>query len=124
MRLFCRDTSCCPSGRDDMIDNHNGHFLKSRAAQIEQISRVPDDRREEDFLLRHIGPALRTARALAGLDYGDEKTRKTILDEKKRLTLMNDVLADLLENSGNRTRSEVPLFRGNTNSLVILGRGA
>jgi hypothetical protein len=29
-----------------------------------------------------------------------------------------------LVDSGNRTRSEAPLFRGNTNSLVILGRGA
>jgi hypothetical protein len=123
-KLICRDTSCCTNGKDDMIDNHNGHFLKSRAAQIEQISRVPDDRREADFQLKHIGPALRTARALARLDYGDEKTLKTILDEKKRLTLMNDVLADMLVDSGNRTRSEAPLFRGNTNSLVILGRGA
>jgi hypothetical protein len=123
-KLICPDTSCCTNGRDDMIDNHNGHFLKSRAVQIEQISRVPDERREEDFLLRHIGPALRTARALARLDYGDEKTTKTILDEKKRLTLMNDVFADMLVDSGNRTRSVAPLFRGNTNSLVILGRGA
>ena len=40
------------------------------------------------------------------------------------MTLMNDVLADMLVDSGNRTRSEAPLFRGNTNSLVILGRGA
>lgn len=123
-RLICRDTSCCANGKDDMIDNHNGHFLKSRAAQIEQISRVPDDRREADFQLKHIGPALRTARGLARLDYGDKKTLKTILDEKKRLTLMNDVLADMLVDSGNRTRSEAPLFRGNTNSLAILGRGA
>ena len=92
--------------------------------QIEQISRVPDDRREADFLLKHIAPALRTARALARLDYTDEKTLKTIQDEKKRLTLMNDVLADMLVDSGNRTRSEAPLFRGNTNSLAILGRGA
>lgn len=123
-KLICRDTSCCANGRDDMIDNQNGHFLKSRAAQIDQISRVPDDRREADFLLKHIGPALRTARALARLDFSDDKTLKTILDEKKRLTLMNDVLADMLVDSGNRTRSEAPLFRGNTNSLVILGRGA
>lgn len=123
-KLFCRDVSCCTNGRDDMIENRNGHFLKSRAAQIEQISRVPDDRREADFLLKQIGPALRTARALARLDYGDEKTLKTILDEKKRLTLMNDVLADMLADSVNRTRSEAPLFRGNTNSLAILGRGA
>ena len=123
-KLLCPVTSCCANGRDDMIDNRNGHFLKSRAAQIDQISRVPDDRREADFLLKHIGPALRAARALARLDYGDAKTTKTILEEKKRLTLMNDVLADMLVDSGNRTRSEAPLFRGNTNSLVILGRGA
>lgn len=123
-KVLCRDTSCCTNGGDDMIDNRNGHFLKSRAAQIEQISRVPDDRREADFLLRQIGPALRTARALARLDYGDDKTLKTIQDEKRRLTLMNDVLADLLMDSGNRSRSEAPLFRGNTNAVVILGRGA
>lgn len=123
-KLICPDTSCCANGKDDMIDNRNGHFLKSRHAQIDQMSRVPDDRREADFLLKHISPALRTARALARLDYGDEKTTKTILDEKKRLTLMNDVLADMLVDSGNRTRSEAPLFRGNTNSLMILGRGA
>jgi hypothetical protein len=123
-KLICRDTSCCANGRDDMIDNHNGHFLKSRIAQIEQISRVPDERREADFLLKHIAPAHRTARALARLDYGDEKTLKTILNEKKRLTLMNDVLADMHADSVNRTRSEAPLFRGNTNSLAILGRGA
>ena len=62
--------------------------------------------------------------ALARLDYGDDKTLKAIQDEKKRLTLMNDVLADLLMDSGNRSRSEAPLFRGNTNAVVILGRGA
>jgi hypothetical protein len=123
-KIYCRDSTCCPNGGDDMIDNNNGHFLKSRAAQIEQISRIPDDRREEDFLLRHIGPALRVARALARLDYGDEKTSKTILDEKKRLTLMNDVLTDMLVDSAHRNRSKAPLFRGNSNSLVILGRGA
>jgi hypothetical protein len=123
-KLLCPDTSCCANGKDDMIDNRNGHFLKSRAAQIEQISRVPDDRREQDFLVRHIGPALRTARALARLEFGDEKTKKTILDEKKRLTLMNDVLADMIVDAENRTRSEAPLFRGNSNSLVVLGRGA
>ena len=33
-------------------------------------------------------------------------------------------MADMLVDSVNRTRSEVPLFRGNTNSLIILGRGA
>ena len=123
-RLLCPDTSCCANGKDDMIDNRNGHFLKSRGAQIEKISRIPDDRREEDFLLRHIGPALRTARALSRLDFSDEKTKKTILDEKKRLTLMNDVLADMLVDAQNRTRSETPLFRGNSNTLAILGRGA
>jgi hypothetical protein len=67
---------------------------------------------------------LRTARALARLDYEDEKTKKTILDEKKRWTLMNDVFADMLVDAVNRTRSESPLFRGNSNNLVVLGRGA
>jgi hypothetical protein len=123
-KLLCPDTSCCSNGKEDMIGNRNGHFLKSRAAQLEQISRVPDDRREEDFLLRHIGPALRTARALARLDYGDERTTKTITDEKKRLTLMNDVLSDMLVDATNRSRSEAPLFRGNSNNIVLLGRGA
>ena len=123
-RVLCRDTSCCINAGDDMIDNRNGHFLKSRAAQIEQISRVPDERREADFLLKQIGPALRTARALSRLDYTDNKVLRIIHEEKKRLTLMNDVFADLLINSENRDRSEAPHFRGNTNAVVLLGRGA
>ncbi len=60
----------------------------------------------------------------AVFDHGDDKALKVIQNEKKRLTLMNDVFADMLVDCANRTRSNSPLFRGNSNSLAILGRGA
>lgn len=123
-RLFCRNTSCCPQGADDMIDNRNGHFLQSRAFQIDQISRVPDERKEADFLSRHLGPALRNARALARLSYEDTKALKSIQDEKKRLTLMGEVLTDMLADSATRSRTDSPHFRGGANTITLLGQGA
>lgn len=120
-KLFCRDSECCPQGKDDMIDNPKAHFLHQRAAQIRDLSRVPEMRREEHFLVHHIGPALSTSRALARLKFEDSKTLDLIQSEKKRLGLMNDVLRDLLVDSAEASRSEAPLFRGGNGNLAVLG---
>lgn len=120
-KLFCRETECCPQDRDDMIDNSKGHFLHQRSAQLQDLSRVPEARREEHFLVHHIGPALSTARSLARLKFEDSRVLDMIQSEKKRLGLMNDVLRDLLVDSGDVSRSETPIFRGGNGNLVVLG---
>jgi hypothetical protein len=120
-KLFCRDGECCPQGKDDMMDNAKGHFLHQRSAQIRDLSRVPEARREEHFLLHHIGPALTTARSLSRLKYEEPKVLEVLQAEKKRLGLMNDVLRDLLIDSREASRSENPLFRGGAGNIAVLG---
>ena len=120
-KLFCRDASCCARGKDDMIDNPKGHFLHQRSGQIHDLSRVPETRREEHFLVRHIGPALSTARSLSRLKYEDSRVLEMIRAEGKRLDLMNDVLRDLMIDSADASRSQSPIFRGGSGNITVLG---
>jgi hypothetical protein len=121
-RVICTDTNCCPSGREDMVDNYKAHFLYQRHRQIDELSRTPDARKFTHFLLNQLGPAVRGARTLSRLKITDEGVAEMIAREKKRLILMNDALGALYEDSQQTARSEAARFRGGGSGLSVLTR--
>jgi len=110
-RFGCNDTSCC-SGLDDMVENANAHFITQRSRQLHDISKVPEARRSEHFLLHHLDPAVRSARYGARLKINDENVRIAVGNAKSRLLRLRDALGDLHANAPAATRSRAPRFRG------------
>jgi hypothetical protein len=122
-RFCCADTSCCPHGAEDMIENEHAHFLTQRHRQLDDLSSVSQDRRVSHFLLRHIDPAIRSARHAATLKIADEQVLKAVCDAKSRLVRLHDALVDLDEKRGNETRSRTPSFRGSAQAInAVMGR--
>ncbi len=122
-RFGCNDTNCCHHGPEDMIENSHIHFLTQRSRQINDLARVPEARRVEHFLLRHVDPAVRSARLGAHLKIADEKVVKVVGDVKSRLVRLRDALADLQATEGTPSWSRSPAFRGGAHSIsAVLGR--
>jgi len=116
-RFGCNDANCCHHGTEDMIENAHIHFITQRSRQIEDLSRVPELRRGEHFLLRHVDPAVRSARLGNLLRIEDEKVAKAISDAKARLVRLRDALADLQAREDAASRSRTPVFRGGVPSI-------
>jgi hypothetical protein len=122
-RFCCADTSCCPHGAEDMIENRHAHFLTQRHRQLDDLSGVPEDRRASHFLLRHLDPAIRSARHAATLKIADEKVVEALGKAKSRMVRLRDALADLDEKGTVETRSRAPSFRGGAKDIsAVLGR--
>lgn len=112
-RFACADSTCCPSGIDDMVENPHAHFLTQRHRQIEALGHVPEDRRAEHFLLHSMDPALRSTRQAAKLRFADDTVQKAVADAKARLGRLRDALGALHQaDAGAATRSRSPVFRG------------
>ncbi len=122
-RFGCSDTSCCQGGSDDMIEASHAHFLTQRHRQIDDLSRVPETRRIEQFLLRYLDPAIRSARYGAKLKIADEKVMAAVNAAKVRLVRLRDALADLDGVAQPFTRAPSPTFRGGAKgfSAVLSG---
>jgi hypothetical protein len=116
-RFGCNDANCCHHGTEDMIENAHIHFITQRSRQLDDLSSVPELRREEHFLLRHVDPAVRSARLGDRLKIEDEKVAKLMTDVKSRLVRLRDALADLQAKEGAATRSRSPAFRGGARSI-------
>jgi len=122
-RFCCNDTSCCKHGQEDMIEYAHSHFITQRTRQLDDLSGVPETRRAEHFMLRHLDPAIRSMRYGAKLKIADEKVAKSVNDAKSRLVRLRDALADLVANEDNAIRSRAPVFRGQTSAIsAVLGR--
>ena len=122
-RFGCNDTTCCPHGCDDMIENAHAHFLTQRHRQLNDLSSVPEARRAEHFLLRHLDPAVRSARHAARLKIADEKVEAVIDKAKVRLVRLRDALADLHETGDANTKSRGVSFRGGSRVInAVIGR--
>jgi hypothetical protein len=122
-RFGCADTSCCQHGAEDMIENSHSHFLTQRHRQIDDLSGVPEDRRVGHFLLRHLDPAVRTARHATRLKILDEKVLMVVTQAKVRMVRLRDALADLDAKGTGETRSRAPNFRGGAKAVsAVLGR--
>lgn len=119
-KLFCRDRHCCPQGRDDMVEESKGHFLNQRSRQIRELSRIPEDRRLDHFLVHQLGGAIALARSLSRLSYEDQKIAELVVTEKKRLTRMTDTMRTIGDVKGPDTRSLSPVFRGGGSNLIVL----
>lgn len=122
-RFGCNDTKCCPHGSEDMIESGYAHFLTQRHRQLDDLSSVPEARRAEHFLLRHLDPAIRSARHAARLKISDEKVSEAVTKAKVRLVRLRDALADLHEASKGETRSRAVGFRGGAKAVsAVLGQ--
>jgi hypothetical protein len=95
-----------------MIECGHAHFLTQRHRQLDDLSGVPEVRRAEHFLLRHLDPAIRSARHAARLKIADEKVLAAVVGAKVRLVRLRDTLADLHERGTVETRSRAIGFRG------------
>lgn len=111
-RFGCNDTTCCPHGAEDMVENPHRHFVIQRSRQIKNLSEAPEARRAEHFLLHHLDPAVRSARLASRLKLGSDDIAKVIVETKKRLINLRDPLGDLHASSVSATRSSAPKFRG------------
>jgi hypothetical protein len=122
-RFGCNDTKCCPHGGEDMIESGHAHFLTQRHRQLDDLSGVPEARRAEHFLLRHLDPAIRSARHASRLKIADEQVMAAVGEAKMRLVRLRDALADLHETGETETRSRAVSFRGGTKAVsAVLGR--
>lgn len=122
-RFGCVDTSCCRNGTEDMIGNAHAHFLMQRSRQIDDLSSVPEARRVDHFLLRHLDPAVRSARAAVKFKITDEQVLKSVTEAKARLIRIRDALGDLQARGAPETRSQALNFRGGTRPIsAVLGR--
>ena len=92
-----------------------------RTRQLDDLSNVPELRRAEHFLLRHVDPAVRSARLGSRLKIDDEKVAKVMDESKSRLIRLRDALADLQATEGTPSRSRSLKFRvgGPTISAVL-----
>lgn len=122
-RFSCNDGSCCPLGAEDMFENAHGHFIRQRHLQIEDMSGTPETRRSEQFLLKHLDPAIRSARFGAKLKIEDQKVADAVNAAKVRMIRLRDALADLDSKGQPATRSPATIFRGGTKGIsAVLGR--
>lgn len=104
----CHDRHCCPHGLDDMLKNPKAHYLRQRARQIEDLTRVPDSRRVRHFLDQELAPTERTARQAAKLKVADEGVAKLLARSSERLGKMQDVLDDLARTVDGAPRAAAP----------------
>ena len=106
-----------------MVENAHSHFLTQRHRQLDDLSGVPEANRAEHFLLRHLDPAIRTARHTARLKITDDQVASAIDGAKVRLVRLRDALADLHETGAAETRSRAAGFRGGAKAVsAVLGR--
>jgi len=122
-RFGCNDSNCCANGPEDMIENPHVHFITRRSRQLVDLSNVPELRRAEHLLLRHLDPAVRAARLASRLHPDDQALVKAMLASKKRLVNLRDTLGDLHATDSSATRSLVPKFRGNFKNLSSAAGG-
>ncbi len=116
-RFGCNDTRCCPNGGEDMIENSYAHFLTQRHRQLDDLSSVPEGRRAEHFLFRHLDPAVRSARHAVRLKIADDQVSAAINEAKQRLVRLRDALGDLQESNVGQTRSRMVRFRGGVKNI-------
>ncbi len=122
-RFSCNDQGCCPGGAEDMFENSHAHFINQRHRQIEDISGTPELRRSEQFLLKHLDPAIRSARFGAKLKIEDAKVAETVNAAKGRMIRLRDALSDLDSKGQPDTRSPATIFRGGSKGIsAVLGR--
>ena len=122
-RFACNDSDCCPHGREDMFENADAHFIGQRSRQLNDLTKVPETRRAEHFLLQHLDTAMRSVRYAARLKIRDEKVKDLVNNARARLARLRDAMGDLHSQDEAATRSRSLAFRGGGPSIsAVLGR--
>ena len=104
-RHGCQST-CCPRGYRDMIDDPRRHFVISRALEVARISNVPAGVRAENYLTTWLRPA--SDRAVQVAELGPE-----LMTHRKRVDDWRVTVSTMLEN---------PELEMSSQSLVPTGR--
>jgi hypothetical protein len=103
-----------------MIENSYAHFLTQRHRQLDDLSNVPEGRRAEHFLLRHLDPAVRSARHAVRLKIANDQVSMAINEAKRRLVRLRDALGHLQEANDGHTRSRMVRFRGGVKNVGVV----
>lgn len=121
--LSCSDPNCCPCGLEDTLKSPKAHYLRQRFNQVRALSRVPENRRQQHFLEKHLVGAERIARQAAKLKVADEGLADALLRNSERLERMQEVLESLSTTIVSETRSASPRRRKSPSSGAAAGRG-
>lgn len=113
-KFSCNDQECCAHA-NDMIDRRDEHFITQRSKQLQDLAKFPADKRTAQFLLNHLGAAVRMGELSTKLKIDDEALRNALKENKKRLQLMQETLMTVAR--GNLSFSKVPAFRGGKNRI-------
>ena len=106
-----------------MIENWSAHFLAQSRRQLDDLPGVPEGKRAGHFLLRHLDPAIRSARYAAQLKIVDETVLAVVAAAHARLVRLRDALAHLHETGAAATRASAVGFRGGAKGISTgLGR--
>lgn len=81
--ISCDDRECCPRGLQDMLDHPRRHEAKQAIAEIDEISRIPDQNRVEHFITRTLNQCVRTAHETRKLEIPDEQAKENGVDVDK-----------------------------------------
>src|SRR5258708_28395680 len=100
-----------------MIENPHIHFITQRSQQLADLSSVPELRRAEHLLLRHLDTAVRAARLGSRLHPDDPALVKAMLGSKKRLVNLRGALGDFHATDSSPSRSSAPTIRGSVMKL-------
>jgi hypothetical protein len=99
------------------------HVLHPQSVSLAGCLRIGHTGHRKLEALRHLDPAIRSARYSVRLKIQNENVTETLNLTKSRLMRLRDSLADLQAREGVIVRSRSPAFRGGERPIsAILGR--
>lgn len=122
--VVCGDRACCPHGLEDMLKNPRRHAACQRLAQIRDIERIPDLKRERHFLDGEMTDVDRSARQIKELKTGEEAMTKRLVAHSRRLERLRATLEHLHETRGeDHPRSPAAIRSGAAGAFHRRGEG-
>lgn len=110
-RFACLDTSICPNGPTDMMDQPGRYFVAQRMKQVAFLSQVPQTLRPDEFVERFVRPLTDYAVFSTSIDAGDPKLKKRLEKNRKRLDRLRPAFGALAERASNLPFARVPRVR-------------
>jgi hypothetical protein len=110
-QFACNDSSCCPRGMKDMLENPGRHFLYQRIQELSALSQMPDQLRPQRFLDQHLRPASDKAVAAAGINWEDNGMAKKMQLNRKRLDALRIALGAHADRHPPRSIAALPKTR-------------
>ncbi|MBI3044784.1 MAG: hypothetical protein HYY78_18355 [Betaproteobacteria bacterium] len=107
----CSDSTCCPRGVVDMLQNPSRHFIFQRMKQVSEMAKVPEPFRARDFLEKYVCPTTDHVLRLSAYDGLDSKFQQRILNHRKRLDALRVLLGGIVNANATSTQSAIPATR-------------